>query len=167
MASRLARELRKNPTDAEVRLWSRLRGKHLDGFRFRRQQPIGPYIADFFCPEARLIVEVDGSQHHEDDGSRTAWLESRGYRVVRFWNNEVLTNTASVLQVVLDALHKATIGKCASPLEGEVAPEGRVGGTGAAFSVASDMRHHTPHPSPHSRRRPPPQGGRGVEGNPK
>ena len=63
MPSSFARELRKNPTDAEMRLWSRLRGKHMQGYRFRRQQPIGPYIVDFFCPAGMLIVEVDGGQH--------------------------------------------------------------------------------------------------------
>jgi very-short-patch-repair endonuclease len=107
VASGRARQLRRNATDAEIRLWSRLRRKQLAGFRFRRQHPLGSYIVDFFCPEARLIVEVDGGQHGEEnahDARRTEWLEARGYRVVRFWNNEVLSNTDGVLTTILVAL---------------------------------------------------------------
>src|SRR5579883_2859889 len=77
MASPIARKLRKSPTDAEIRLWSRLRRKQIEGFRFRRQQPIGRYIVDFFCPEAKLIIEVDGGQHAErqaEDAARTIGL---------------------------------------------------------------------------------------------
>jgi very-short-patch-repair endonuclease len=95
MPSTFARQLRSTATDAEIRLWSRLRRKQLNGFRFRRQHPIGAYIVDFFCPEAKLIVEVDGGQHNveeEKDEKRTSWLEERGYRVIRFWNNDVLSN---------------------------------------------------------------------------
>jgi ATP-dependent helicase HrpA/adenine-specific DNA-methyltransferase len=104
MASTFARALRQNPTDAESRLWRHLRGKQMEGIRFRRQQPIGPYIVDFFCAEARLIVEVDGGQHAEDSDTRTRWLEARGYRVIRFWNNDVLSNTEGVLTMILRAL---------------------------------------------------------------
>ncbi len=107
MPSLHARELRKNLTDAEARLWARLRFRQLDGFRFRRQQPIGPYIVDFSCPAAKLIIEVDGGQHATDqqrDDRRTRWLEARGYRVVRFWNNDVLGNTEGVLQTIQQAL---------------------------------------------------------------
>ena len=107
MASTHARELRSKATAAEIRLWSRLRRKQLHGFRFRRQQPIGPFIVDFFCPEAKLVVEVDGGQHNveeEKDAKRTRWLEERGYRVVRFWNNDVLSNTDGVVLAVLEAL---------------------------------------------------------------
>jgi very-short-patch-repair endonuclease len=106
MASPLARRLRKIPTDAEIRLWSRLRRKQLKGFRFRRQHPMGGYVLDFFCPEANLVVEVDGGQHAESehDAVRTEWLEERGYRVIRFWNNDVLTNTEGVLLAILEAL---------------------------------------------------------------
>jgi very-short-patch-repair endonuclease len=98
--------LRVRATQAEIRLWSRLRRKEIDGFRFRRQQPIGAYIVDFFCPEARLIIEVDGGQHGEDnerDAARTEWLERSGYRVMRFWNNDVLARTDDVLATILDA----------------------------------------------------------------
>ncbi len=104
MASILARALRQNSTDAESRLWRHLRGKQIGGVRFRRQQPIEPYIVDFFCPEARLIVEVDGGQHADDSDIRTRWLESRSYRVIRFWNNDVLSNTDGVLTMILQAL---------------------------------------------------------------
>jgi very-short-patch-repair endonuclease len=106
MASPLARKLRTIPTDAEIRLWSRLRRKQLEGFRFRRQHPMGPYVVDFFCPEAKLVVEADGGQHADSDSDaiRTRWLEARGYRVIRFWNNDVLSNTEGVLLAILDAL---------------------------------------------------------------
>ena len=77
-----------------------MRRKQLDGLRFRRQAPIGPYIVDFFCPDAKLVVEVDGGQHTDQqdyDERRTNWLEERGYRVLRFWNNDVLANTDGVV----------------------------------------------------------------------
>jgi len=106
MASPLARRLRTTPTDAEIRLWSLLRRKQLAGFRFRRQHPTGPYIVDFFCPDARLIAEVDRGQRAESatDAKRARWLEARGYRFIRFWNNEVLANTEGVLLSILGAL---------------------------------------------------------------
>jgi very-short-patch-repair endonuclease len=107
MVSLRARQLRKLATEAERRLWSRLRRKQIEGFRFRRQQPIGPYIVDFFCPEAALVLEVDGGQHaliEASDEARTQWLQTRGYRVLRFWNNEVLANTEGVLLTIQFAL---------------------------------------------------------------
>jgi very-short-patch-repair endonuclease len=94
-------------TDAEERLWTRLRGDQMAGHRFRRQVPIGPYVVDFACREARLAIEVDGSQHAAaslEDDQRTAWLTSRGYRVLRFWNNQVLTETDAVLESIRTAL---------------------------------------------------------------
>src|SRR6266700_4027143 len=100
----LARKLRLTPTDAEIRLWSRLRRKQLEGFRFRRQHPLGPYVVDFFCPETKLVVEVDGGQHADDGATRTHWIEGQGYRVIRFWNNDVLANTDGVLHAILGAL---------------------------------------------------------------
>jgi very-short-patch-repair endonuclease len=100
----LARKLRLTPTDAEIRLWSRLRRRQLEGFRFRRQHPLGPYVVDFFCAAAKLIIEVDGGQHAEDGEARTNWLEARGYCIIRFWNNDVLANTEGVLSTILDAL---------------------------------------------------------------
>jgi very-short-patch-repair endonuclease len=110
MASPLARRLRQSATDAEMRLWSRLRGKQLEGFRFRRQHPMGRYIVDFFCPEAKLVVEADGGQHadNEADSIRADWLLAQGYRVLRFWNNDVLANTEGVLLTILEALREQT-----------------------------------------------------------
>ena len=88
-------------TDAEKKLWSRLRRRQMDGHRFRRQVPIGSYIADFACLSARLIIELDGGQHSEEvnetlDAQRTERLKVNGYRVLRFWNSTVLTETDSV-----------------------------------------------------------------------
>ena len=103
----VARKLRKNSTDAERRLWSRLRHRGVAGHRFRRQSPIGPYVVDFVCPEKSLVIEVDGGQHAEReayDFERTQWLESQGYRVLRFWNNDVLNDTEVVLEVIFSAL---------------------------------------------------------------
>jgi very-short-patch-repair endonuclease len=107
MASPTARRLRASLTEAETRLWSRLRRKQLDGFRFRRQQPIGRYVVDFFCPEAKLIIEVDGGQHADESPTRETWLSGRGYRVLRFWNNDVLANTDGVLEEILRVLRAA------------------------------------------------------------
>jgi very-short-patch-repair endonuclease len=96
-----ARALRAAPTDAERRLWHHLRGQQLDGFKFRRQYPIGPFIADFACLERRLIVEADGGQHGgSDDADRDRFLETRGYRVLRFWNDDVLLRTQAVLESI-------------------------------------------------------------------
>jgi very-short-patch-repair endonuclease len=92
-------------TDAERKLWLALRAHRLNGLSFRRQVPVGPYIVDFVCHDARLIVEVDGGQHADSvaDQRRDAWLESAGYRVLRFWNNEVLGNLDGVLSQIVDA----------------------------------------------------------------
>jgi len=105
-----ARRLRRNTTDAEKRLWYRLRKLDLDGSHFRRQVPIGPYIADFACMAARLVIELDGSQHNTDavrlrDQIRTHWLESEGFRVIRFWNNDLTQNMDGVLETVYAALY--------------------------------------------------------------
>ncbi len=106
-------------TDAERRLWSKLRRVQL-GVRFRRQQPIGPYIADFYCAAARLVVEVDGGQHNgvqrTHDSRRDRWLRDEGYSVLRFWNNEVLANTDGVLTEVMLALESAGVRSDRSPL---------------------------------------------------
>jgi adenine-specific DNA-methyltransferase len=104
-----ARVQRARPTDAEYKLWWLLRSKRLAGLRFRRQQPIGPYIADFYCAAAKLIVELDGSQHGLDanvgyDERRTRWLEARGYRVLRFFNDGVLRDPKSVVEGVWHAI---------------------------------------------------------------
>lgn len=92
-------------TDAEVRLWFHLRRNQLGDFRFRKQHPIGPYVADFACIEKHVIVEVDGGQHNEvADADRNAWFQRHGYRVLRFWNDEVLFGTDRVLAEILRVL---------------------------------------------------------------
>ena len=110
-AASRARSLRKKSTDAEYALWNLLRNRQLVGYKFRRQAPIGRYIVDFLCFERKLVVELDGGQHQEQanyDAERTRVLESRGYRVIRFWNNLVLEDTDAVLQAVLIALEEGT-----------------------------------------------------------
>jgi len=99
---KFAKKLRKESTDAEHLLWKHLRGKRLDGFKFRRQQPIGPYIVDFVCCDRKIVIECDGGQHleSEKDLSRDAWLTQQGYRVLRFWDNEILLNMDDVLEAV-------------------------------------------------------------------
>jgi very-short-patch-repair endonuclease len=108
-----ARRLRLDQTDAEARLWRRLRHWPMHGTHFRRQVPLGPYVADFACMAARLVIEVDGSQHGEDksilhDEARTRWLEAAGYRVIRFWNNDLVTNMDGVLESIYAAVHGAS-----------------------------------------------------------
>jgi len=90
----LAKVLRRNLTDAEKKLWLILRDRRLAGWKFRRQVPLGPYIVDFYCSRAKMIVEADGGQHADSvsDKIRTAWLNRNGYRVKRYWNNDVLAN---------------------------------------------------------------------------
>ncbi|MGH8611057.1 MAG: endonuclease domain-containing protein, partial [Gammaproteobacteria bacterium] len=103
----LARALRKNSTDAERCLWSRLRGRRLDGVKFRRQQVLGPYVVDFLCLEPKLVIEVDGGQHAEqvsNDLRRTEYLKVLGYRVLRFWHHEVLGDPDAVLESIRAAL---------------------------------------------------------------
>jgi very-short-patch-repair endonuclease len=98
--------LRRNLTDAEQRLWHYLRQKQINGFHFRKQCPVGPYIADFACLSAKLIVEVDGGQHADSatDDARDAWFTAHGYRTLRFWNNDVLQNTEGVILTITEAL---------------------------------------------------------------
>ncbi len=101
-----AKRLRREMTDAERVLWHHLRNRATDGRKFRRQCPLGPFIADFVCIQARLMVEVDGGQHvgSRYDAMRTAYFESVGFRVVRFWNTDVLIDTEAVLSVVYNEL---------------------------------------------------------------
>jgi len=104
-----ARELRASSTDAERLLWLKLRDRRIVGAKFRRQVPFPPYTVDFCCFEAKLIVEVDGSQHAErvtQDAVRTRRLEGDGFTVIRFWNNEVLTNIDGVLEVIFTELNR-------------------------------------------------------------
>ena len=104
-----ARQLRKAMTEPERKLWRALRGRQLEGFRFRRQHPIGICVADFVCLEKRLVIEVDGGQHGEPaqiahDARRTQWLEAEGYRVIRVWNRDVMDNLYGVVILILETL---------------------------------------------------------------
>ena len=103
-----ARSMRREPTEAERKLWWHLRHRLLvEGTHFRRQVQIGPYLADFACHRSKLIVEIDGGQHAEravQDAARTLRLEAEGYRVLRFWNNDVLSNIEGVLTVIQSTL---------------------------------------------------------------
>ena len=102
-----AARLRREMTDAELALWFELRNRRLAGFKFKSQWSLGAFVADFCCLSRRLVVEVDGGQHEEArDAGLTAWLAAHGFRVIRFWNNDVLTNMDGVLQVILAALEE-------------------------------------------------------------
>jgi very-short-patch-repair endonuclease len=105
-----AKRLRANTTPHERALWRALKELPVDGTHFRRQAPIGPYVVDFFCPAARLIIELDGGHHNEDETSkrdreRQSWLEHEGYRVVRFWNSDITGNLTAVLERIYEELH--------------------------------------------------------------
>jgi very-short-patch-repair endonuclease len=104
---RRARKLRRDATEAETRLWAQLRGRRLADAKFRRQVPIGPFIVDFCAEEFKLVIELDGSQHSGTtyDDERAAWLAAKGYRVLRFWNNDVFENADGVLEAILEALN--------------------------------------------------------------
>ena len=118
-----ARPLRRTSTEAEQRLWHRLRNRQVGGFKFKRQETIGPFIADFACVECKLIVEADGGQHNDDrDRERTAYLQGLGWRLLRFWNNDVLQNTDGVLESILLACSEKKGGRpspCPLPRAGE------------------------------------------------
>ncbi len=108
-ANQFARQLRRNSTDAERRLWRLLRDRQFASYKFRRQTPVGPYIADFVCFDQKIIVEVDGGQHQDrlhQDQARSEWLESQGFTVLRFWNNEVMGNQDGVAHLILTALEQ-------------------------------------------------------------
>ena len=99
----VAKLLRREMTDAERVLWREVRAHRFSGFKFKRQEPLGAYVVDFICYEARLIIELDGGHHasqQQADAERTRWLESSGFRVIRFWNNDVLSNVTGVMQEI-------------------------------------------------------------------
>ena len=101
----VARKLRRHSTDAENRLWYYLRGRRFEGAKFIRQFPIGPHIADFACRELHIAIELDGGQHSpEVDAPRTQIIEAYGYRLIRFWNNDVFENIEGVLEVIRQEL---------------------------------------------------------------
>jgi very-short-patch-repair endonuclease len=102
-----AQKLRKNLTEAERKLWRYLRLRQLGGHKFRRQHPFGSYIVDFVCLEKRVVIEVDGGQHRAQaiyDQQRTAWIEQQGFRVLRFWDHEVMQNIEAVKEAIWQAL---------------------------------------------------------------
>jgi very-short-patch-repair endonuclease len=148
-----AQHLRNNGTDAERKLWRNLSRRDLRGFKFSRQIPVGPFIVDFLCRERGLIVEVDGGQHCQsrNDHQRTAFLENEGFRLIRFWNDDVLQNMDGVLQVILANLQElpAKFTKSNLPLAGREEGHGDEG-----MGLEADI--HT-HPQP------PPASGRGLE----
>jgi very-short-patch-repair endonuclease len=116
---KFARQLRRNMTGAEQLLWRHLRAHRLLGQKFRRQQPLGPYIVDFVHFGVRVIVEADGGQHSQSprDAVRDAWLKSQGFKVLRFWNNEILGECEAVLEVILKTV--STLSPSPSPVKGE------------------------------------------------
>ncbi|MGM4904131.1 endonuclease domain-containing protein [Tardiphaga sp. 866_E4_N2_1] len=105
-----SRELRANSTDAETKLWNRLRNRQIAGCKFIRQEPIGRYICDFVCREKMIVIEVDGGQHPESqrDAMRDRYLCEQGYCVLRFWNNDVLSNIEGVLSLIDQELRKTS-----------------------------------------------------------
>ena len=114
-----ARELRHDQTDAERRLWQKLRAKQLGGYKFRRQYPVAGYVLDFYCHELRLAIELDGSQHMAavaKDAERTAALAGQGIKVLRFWNNQVLVETEAVLVVIWQVIGAVQDSPHPSPL---------------------------------------------------
>ena len=128
MSTSRARQLRSNSTDAERLLWLRLHDRGLEGAKFRRQVPFPPYIVDFCCFEAKLVVEVDGGQHSAEldkDKVRTGRMERDGFKVLRFWNNDVLSNLDGVLETIAAELQERTRSTSPSPLVGEGRGEGK------------------------------------------
>ena len=114
-------------TDAEQRLWYRLRGHRLGGIKFKRQVPIGPYIVDFVCVSRKLILEIDGGQHSDNAGDRRRdeWLKAQGFHVLRFWNNDVLKQTDSVLEVIMDVLNdRRPVSRSPGALRAPPSPQG-------------------------------------------
>ena len=127
-----ARRLRREQTEWEHSLWTRLRRRQLNGFKFRRQHPIGPFFADFFCPEAKLVIEIDGSQHADElgsDKSRTDFLRDAGYDVLRFGNHEINSEIDTVMERIAEALESS-----------RTTPEGKSLGCAARQTIAPHKR---------------------------
>ncbi|MDR7028815.1 endonuclease domain-containing protein [Rhizobium rosettiformans] len=155
-----ARRLRSTSTDAERKLWRHLWRIPIDGSHFRRQVPIGPYFADFACHQIGLIIELDGSQHATDEGlerdqERTAFLEAQGYKVIRFWNAEVLTELDAVLDTIYAAAREREI---FLELHPDVRSPRRADRPPAFDTSKGDKRLPSDHPTPELRSDPPPQG---------
>ncbi len=125
MMKERAKERRRNRTDAENRMWYYLRNKRLSGYKFVREQVIGNYIADFVCREKKIIIEIDGGQHMaavQYDLMRTKYLESNGYKVIRFWNNEVFQDIKAVMDSILNIINTVPHESPSSPT---LLPQGR------------------------------------------
>jgi very-short-patch-repair endonuclease len=103
----LARRLRRDSTSAELRLWNRLRARSIDNHKFVLQQPVGRYVVDFICSEKRLVIEFDGGQHADSvrDRVRDQWFREHNYRILRFWNNDIISNMDGVLETIATALY--------------------------------------------------------------
>ena len=118
--SDFARQLRVDQTEAEKRLWYRLRNRQVGGAKFRRQAPIGRYIVDFVCFELKLVIELDGGQHASPtryDERRTMWLKAQGFQIVRFWNNEVMENMDGVWQRIEEEISgRASVARTPHPI---------------------------------------------------
>jgi very-short-patch-repair endonuclease len=113
---RFAQELRQAQTNAELRLWERLRSSRLAGLKFRRQHPVPPYVLDFYCESEKLAVELDGSQHTDvADAQRTQFLAKRGIKILRFWDNDVFSNFEAVLSSILASVQAPTLTPDPSP----------------------------------------------------
>ena len=138
-----AKSMRQNMTDAEQLLWKHLRAHRLSGQKFRRQQPIGPYIVDFVHFKARLIIECDGGQHNgsKPDRRRDAWLEDQGFKVLRFWNHDILNRTEAVLSRLYEVL--SPLSPNPSPARGE-GDGGTTTGQGNALSPPSPLAGEGP-----------------------
>jgi very-short-patch-repair endonuclease len=139
MAKDFARALRRRMTDAERKLWRLLRSGRFEEFKFRRQQPLGPYVADFVCFDRRLVIEIDGGEHFrraKADAIRTKWMEAKGYRVIRFWNSQVLGKVEAVLEEMARSLNS---GRHPSPLKERERKKGQ---------AANGREHPSPPPSP-------------------
>ena len=119
--------MRRTPSVAERVLWKLLRGRQLEGCKFRRQVPVGPYIADFLCFEHRLIVEADGGQHADNahDGEGDSYLKSQGFRILRFWNNDILANSDGVTASIVDAIDSLGAQTRADPTPQPLSRKGR------------------------------------------
>jgi len=129
-----AKQLRSNMTDAERRLWYRLRGHRFGGLKFKRQAPIGPYIVDFICFDHKLIIELDGGQHSENpkDRARDVWLGNEGYQVMRFWNSDVLQRTKSVLEMIAQVVFPGEVTPLPARSARHPLPQGERGHRGSA-----------------------------------
>lgn len=118
----LAKIMRRRPTDAENLLWEHLRAKRFLGLKFKRQEPIGNYIADFICYEKKIVIELDGGQHARkrvalEDRKRDEWMKSQGFKILRIWNHEVLRNLEEVLEIIADECESPS--PQSSPIKGE------------------------------------------------